>query len=291
MDLNEIMVFARVVEAGSFTSAARALEMPKSTVSRKVSQLEERLGARLLQRTTRKLSLTDAGRTYYHYAARMVAEVEEAERTITSLQATPRGRLRVSAPLSFGFLGPLLADFLGRYPEVQLDMVCTDRVIDLVEEGFDLAIRAGKLADSTLIARSLGGLRRIVVASPRYLKSRGTPRFPEQLATHDGIVFGAGADRARWRLEADGDSAEPTVPARMMVNDFDMLREAAIAGLGIAMLPVNVCNDDLRARRLKRVLEPWSSPETPIHAVYPSTRHISPKVSAIVEHLRACMAP
>ena len=159
MDLNEMLVFARVVQAGSFTAAAAALGMPKSTVSRKVSDLEERLHSRLLQRTTRKLSLTDVGRTYYDYCARIVGEVEDAERAVSTLQETPRGLLRVTAPINVAFLGPIVSDYLKRYPEVRLDLFCTGRTVDLVEERFDLGIRAGALADSTLIARRLGSAK------------------------------------------------------------------------------------------------------------------------------------
>jgi DNA-binding transcriptional LysR family regulator len=150
MDLNEIVVFARVVQAGSFTRAARELGMPKSTVSRKVAELEERLGSRLLQRTTRKLSLTDVGRTYHEHCARIVSELEEAERAVSSLQGKPRGLLRVTAPVNMSFLGPIIGDYLKRYPEVQLELFCTQRSVDLVEERYDVGIRAGSLADSTL---------------------------------------------------------------------------------------------------------------------------------------------
>ena len=166
MDLNEMLVFARVVQAGSFTAAAAALGMPKSTVSRKVTELEERLKSRLLQRTTRKLSLTDVGRTYYDYCARIAAEIDDAERAVSSLQATPRGLLRVTAPVNAAFLAPIVSEFLKRYPEVRLELFCTGRSVDLVEERFDLAIRAGTLAESTLIARSLGRATWFLVATP-----------------------------------------------------------------------------------------------------------------------------
>jgi len=179
MDLNETLVFARVVGTGSFTTAAAQLGMPKSTVSRKVSELEERLGARLLQRTTRKLSLTDAGRIYYEYAARIAGEVEDAERAVGSLQGTPRGLLRVTAPIAAAWLGPIVTDFLERYPEVELELFCTGRTVDLIEERFDLGIRAGALADSTLIAKALGKSKWFLVATPGYLKKRGRPRSPE----------------------------------------------------------------------------------------------------------------
>src|SRR6185369_3115761 len=170
MDLNEMLVFARVVQAGSFTTAATELGMPKSTVSRKVSELEERLGSRLLQRTTRKLSLTDVGRTYYDYCARIASEIEDAERAVSNLQETPRGLLRVTAPVNADFLGPIVSDYLERYPEVRLDLFCTARSVDLVEERFDLGIRAGALADSTLVARSLGEAKWFVAATPAYLR-------------------------------------------------------------------------------------------------------------------------
>src|SRR5882672_12732054 len=189
MDLNEILVFARVVQAGSFTMAAAQLGMPKSTVSRKVSELEERLRARLLQRTTRKLSLTDAGRTYYDYSARIVGEIEDAERAVSSLQQTPRGVLRVTAPVNVAFLGPIVSDYLKRYPEVRIDLFCTGRLVDLIEERFDLGIRAGLLGDSTLIARSLGNVKWFLVAAPAYLKKHGRPRSPDDLKKHDCLLF------------------------------------------------------------------------------------------------------
>jgi DNA-binding transcriptional LysR family regulator len=291
MDLNELLVFARVVEAGGFTAAAAALGMPKSTVSRKVSDLEERLQARLLQRTTRRLSLTDVGRTYYQYCARIVGELEEAERAVSSLQGTPRGRLRVTAPLNFGFLGPILSDYLGRYPEVQLELVCTDRVVDLVEERFDVGIRAGVLADSTLIARNLGSERSLLVASPSYLARRGRPGTPEELTAHDGLLFGAGLDRAHLRLQQGPRRAAIAVPPRLVVNDFEILHAGALAGLGIALLPIFRCAADVRAGTLERVLEPWDPPPIPIHAVYPSSRHLSPKVKRFLDHLQERMSP
>lgn len=291
MDLNEILVFTKVVEAGSFIGASRALEMPKSTVSRKVSELEERLGARLLQRTTRKLSLTDVGQAYYQHAARVVAEAEEAELVVGRMQEVPRGLLRVTTPINFGYLGPIVASFLARYPEVQIEMLCADRVVDLIQEGFDLAVRAGHLADSTLIPRSLGVLRSYVVASPAFLKKHGTPKQPRDLERLDCVVFGAGVNRSSWKLHGNRETLTVNVKARFTVNDFDFLEEAARAGLGVAMLPVFRCIEHIRAKRLERVLPDWCSPEIPIHAVYPSTRHLSPKVKAFLDHLRERMTP
>jgi len=291
MDLNEIVVFSKVVHAGSFTAAARELDMPKSTVSRKVSELEERLGARLLQRTTRKLSLTDVGQAYYQHAQRVVAEMEAAERAVTRMQDVPRGLLRVTTPLNFGFLGSIVTSFLKRYPEVQLDLMCADRVVDLIEEGFDLAVRTGHLSDSTAIARDLGGLKSYVVASPGFLKEHGTPKTPEDLVGVSCVVFGAGTDRTRWKLQRDGKETAINVTPRLTVNDFDFLEEATLAGMGVAVVPVFRCIRLLREGKLQRVLPEWCSAEIPLHIIYPSTRHLSPKVKAFTDHLREQMLP
>jgi DNA-binding transcriptional LysR family regulator len=299
MDLNEIAVFAKVVQAGSFTHAAAQLGMPKSTVSRKIAELEQRLDSRLLQRTTRKLSLTDAGRAYYDYCARIVSDIDEAERAVTSLQAIPKGLLRITAPINMGFLAPIISDYLKRFPEVNIDLFCTARTVDLVEERFDLGLRAGVLADSTLIARNLGTIKWFLVASPGYLKKRGRPRLPEDLKKHDCLLFGpTGHNTAELRLHnassgsADGEqSKQLTVPARIMTGDTGVLHAAAVAGLGIAVLPAFQCVADLRSRKLERVLTDWGPAATPMHIVYPSIRHVSPKVTSFVEHLQQRMTP
>lgn len=286
MDLNELVVFARVAQAGSFTAAARELAMPKSTVSRRIADLEARLGARLLQRTTRKLALTDAGLAYFEHAERAIGAAQEAELAVTRLQGTPRGLLRVTSPLSFQYLGPIVAEFLQRYPEVQLELVCTDRVVHLVEEGFDCAIRAGNLADSSLIARPVAALKSFLVASEAYLARRGTPSDVDALAQHDCLAFGAGVDRTTWRLESTDRRQVVALRPRLLVNDFDMLHDATVAGLGIALLPAYRCAEDVASSRLRRVLDGWSAAEVPIHVLYPSSRHLSPKVKAFVDHLR-----
>jgi DNA-binding transcriptional LysR family regulator len=291
MDLNEILVFTRVVQAGSFTKAAAELRMPKSTVSRKVSELEERLRARLLQRTTRKLSLTDAGRTYYDYGARIVGEIEDAERAVSSLQETPRGLLRVTAGLNAGWLGPIVADYLKRYPEVRIDLVCTERRVDLVDERFDVGIRSGPLADSTLIARSLGTVRWLFVATPAYLERRGRPKTPGDLKHHDCLLFGPVLRGATLHLERGDRSEQVAFTARMLVGDFGIQHASVAAGLGIGLMPAYQCMEDLRARRLERVLRDWDLPPTPVHAVYPSTRHLSPKVKSFLDHLQQRMTP
>jgi DNA-binding transcriptional LysR family regulator len=284
-DLNALHVFIKVVQTGSFTAAARALGMPKSTVSQRVLELEERLRARLLQRTTRTLSLTDQGRIYYDRCVRIIAEVEEADRAVTSLQERPCGLLRVTVPASTQFFGPVLADFQRRNGGVQLDVVCTDRLVNLVEESFDVAIRAGALSDSTLIVRNLGTVEQLLVASPRYLRERGRPRSPDALAKHDCLVFNVGSEPRIWRFTRGDEAREVRAAGALSVNDLDILHNAATGGIGMTMLPAFRCADDLRTERLERVLPDWELPATPIHLVYPSGRHLSAKVKALLDHL------
>src|SRR5262245_23330460 len=291
MDLNEIAVFTRVAQAGSFTAAARQLGMPKSTVSRRVSDLETRLNARLLQRTTRKLSLTDAGRTYFDYGVRIVNELDAAETAVGSLQARPRGLLRVSVGPNSAYLGDIVAGFMKRNPEVQLEVVSTGRNVDLVEERFDVAIRAGALADSSLVARPLGNATWLLVATPGYLKRRRHPRTPAELAEHDCLLFGSGSTSVEVRLERGDDVVQVKVSPRLLVNDFDIVHAAAAAGLGVAVLPAFRCVDDLRARRIQRVLHEWAPPAVPVHIVYPTARHLSAKVKTFVEFVQQRMSP
>jgi DNA-binding transcriptional LysR family regulator len=286
MDLGVITVFLRVVQAGSFSAAARQLAMPKSTVSRKVAELEAHVGARLLQRTTRKLALTDVGRIFYEHAARIAAEVDEAEQAIGLMQAKPRGLLRVTAPLSFAMLGPIIADYLRAHPDVQVELLCTDRSVDLVDERFDVAIRAGRLADSSLTARSLGSMKRVLVAAPSYCKRSGTPRSPAELEQHACIVFGAGSAPNEWSLQAGGKRSDVHVTPRLTVNDLEVLRATVLTGLGIALIPEFVCIDDIAHKRLRQVLPDWCSMATPVHALYPTARHLSPKVTAFVDLVR-----
>jgi DNA-binding transcriptional LysR family regulator len=290
-DLNEMLVFARVALTGSFTTAAADLGMPKSTVSRKVTELEARLNARLLNRTTRKVSLTDIGRTYYDYCARIAAEIEDAERAVTSLQEIPRGVLRVTTGPNVAFLAPILNDYMKRYPEVRVEVFCSGRAVDLIEERFDVAIRAGALGDSTLIARSLGQVRWFLVGTPAYLKKHGRPQSMDDLKRHDCIMFGTTSGGAGLRLQRGDKTVHVEPPARLMVNDFDLVHAAALAGLGLALLPAYLCLDDLRGKRLERVLRDWEAPSIPVHVVYPSARYISPKVKTFVDHLQERTTP
>jgi DNA-binding transcriptional LysR family regulator len=293
VDLNEIFIFAKVVQAGSFVRAARELAMPKSTVSRKVLELESRLGARLLQRTTRTLHLTDIGRTYYAHAQRILAELEAADAAVSQLQAEPRGLLRMAAPLNFGHLGPIGERFLARYPEVRLEIVCSDRLVDLIADGFDLAVRVGRLADSTLMARPLAVMRSVLVASPALLEPvREPPSAPEQLSSWPCLAFGSAAERSSWELSSRaGKTVSVRLEPRFVVNDFEVLISAAVAGLGLALLPAERCVEHLREGRLRRLLPEWSAIERPLSAVYPSGRHLSPKLAAFLAHLVESFSP
>ena len=291
MDLNEIAVFTRVVQAGSFTAAAKLLGMPKSTVSRKISDLEERLNARLLQRTTRKLSLTDAGRTYFDYGVRIVNEIEAAESAVGSLQEKPRGLLRVTTGTNPAWLGDIVVEFMKRNPEVQVELLATGRTVDLVDERFDVAIRAGALADSSLVARKLGNSTSFLVATPSYLKKHRRPRTPDDLEEHACLLFGTGSMNVELSLQRDNEKAHVPVAARLLVSDFDVLYSATVAGLGIGLVPAFRCLDDLRAHRLERVLREWSAPPVPVHVVYPTARHLSAKAKSFIEFLQQRMTP
>jgi len=284
VDLNEIVVFARIVQLESFSRASASLGMATSTVSRRVAALEERVGARLLQRTTRKLSLTDVGRVYYEHCARIVAELEEAQLSIAQLQSTPRGRLRVTVPLAFTVIGPIVAEYMALYPDVQVDLVCTDRRVDLVEERFDLAIRAGQMPDSTLVARRLGRVRRCLLAAPEVVERIGVLERPADLEHHPTIVFAP--EGSTWTLRSGAKSAEVTVRPRLVVNDYDMLRSVVREGVGIALMPKYQCAEELKTGRLRCVLEAWVAADVPLVALYPSTRYLSPKLIALLELLQ-----
>jgi DNA-binding transcriptional LysR family regulator len=291
MDLNDVAIFARVVRAKSFTAAANQLGMPKSTVSRKVSELEQHLGTQLLRRTTRAIHLTDAGIMFFQYAERIVADLDEASRAVSRLHQSPRGLLRVTVPLGLDFLGPIVHAFLAKHDEVQVEIVCSDRLVDMVNEGFDVAIRAGRLADSSLVGRPLCSMQNLVVASPSYLETRPAPSTPEDLLHHRCLVFGAGSDRGTWALR-DGDREFTTnVNSRLVVNDYHMLREAAVAGQGIALLPIDKCSEPLLKKELVRILPSWASRLIPLSVVYPATRLLSPKVKLFVDHIRTSLTP
>jgi DNA-binding transcriptional LysR family regulator len=288
-NLPDIAIFVRVVEASSFTQAAEALGVSQSVVSRSVTALESRLGVRLLNRTSRRLSLTEAGSELYRRASQALGELAEAELEITRYQAEPRGLLRVSAPTSFSLmhLGPLLQPFLLRNPGVRVNLQLDDRQIDIVEEGFDLAIRVARLADSTLVAQRLAPARQVVAASPAYLEKHGVPERPEDLVRHDCIVYTYGQSPGKWRFQPRG-AEEIVVPVQgtLQTNNGMVERAAALDGVGISMLPTFYVGDELRSGALRAVLTDFPPVELGIYAVYPERRNLSPKVRAYVDYLR-----
>jgi DNA-binding transcriptional LysR family regulator len=283
--MNEMVVFSHVVEAGSFSEAARRLTVSKSAVSKQVTALEQRLGAQLLHRTTRKLSLTETGRSFYERCAQIVREVEEAERAVIQAQATPQGLLRVNAPMSFGqlALAPALSPFLSRHPDLRVELVLDDRRIDVIEGGFDVTIRiASRLSDSSLIARRVSPTRIVVCGAPDYLARRGVPATPEQLAAHDCLVY---AYRDRWRFRGPAGEQSVDVAGRLLANNGDALREAALAGLGLVQLPGFIVGAELASGALLSVLEPFEDRSAAIWALYSPTRHLSGKVRAFIDFL------
>ncbi|MDE3177442.1 MAG: LysR family transcriptional regulator [Pseudomonadota bacterium] len=286
--------FVAVADARSFSEAARRLRVAKSVVSRQVAALEAALGVTLLNRTTRSLSLTEAGRGYYERIERVLADFEDADRAVSDTRAAPCGKLKVSAPLSFGFLhlAPALSDFLLRHPGVSMDVAMNDRFVDLVSEGFDLAVRVGTLADSSLIARRLAPARRVVCASPAYLAARGAPQTPDDLQRHECLFNGNLATGREWRfVGAKGAPWPVAVEGRLNLDNGDALRVAALHGLGLAILPTFIVGADLQSGALATVLADYLPQDLSINAVYPQVRHLSPTVRAFVDFLAARFGP
>lgn len=286
--LGAMAVFAQVVEAEGFSAAARQLGVAKSSVSKQVSRLEDELGVRLLNRTTRRLSLTEAGRTFFQGCQRVVAEASAAESAVTHLGAAPRGRLNVGAPMSFGLrhISPVLPLLLGRCPELTVDLALNDRFVDLVEEGFDVGVRIAHLKDSSLVARRLAPSRNVLCAAPEYLAAHGMPRTVEDLTAHECLLYSYQASGGKWRFVGPGGRREMRVRGRLRANSGESLLAAALAGYGIVRLPTFICGDALRDGRLIRLLPEWGDPqETAINAIYPASRNLSPKVRVFIDFL------
>ena len=293
-DFNAAMVLVRVVQEGSFRGAARALGMPKTTVSRKVAELEEQLGARLLERTTRTLSLTDAGTAFVEEAEAAIARLEAAGTAVTELGQAPRGKLRVTTTVPIGehFLAPVVAEFLAAHPSVEVMLHLTDRQVDLVGERFDVAIRTGALPDSTLVAKLLGiGFYR-VVASPEYLARHGTPRRPADVSAHHCLRLTklGTAVRTTWPFGKGKRATMVPVTGRFVSDDFVALRTAAERGLGIARLPMLVAHESVRAGRLVTMLDAHAPPATPLHLVHVGGRHLPPRTRAFLDFVEPRLA-
>lgn len=287
MKLEGIRTFVVIVEAGSITAAARRLGVAKSVVSHRLAELEDAVDARLIQRSSRRLSLTEQGAAFHRFCARMLAELDEAVSLIAETGHELRGPLRVAAPMSFGqlHLGPALFAFLAEHPGIQLDLDLNDRMVDLVGEGYDMAIRIGQLPDSSLVARRLVSTRNLLVASPDYARQHGLPRRVDELSGHRGILYSNVHPNDQLRFERDGGSVTGHFGTAMQINNGDVMRDAAIAGLGLAVIPDFIVWKAVRDGRLQTVELDGSLPEAGIHAVFPQKRHLPAKVRALLEHL------
>jgi DNA-binding transcriptional LysR family regulator len=284
--LDEMSAFAAVADGRSFTQAAKRLGVSGAQVSKLVARLEDRLGARLLNRTTRDVSLTDTGRAYLERARGLLEDFEALEGSVRD-QSGPRGLLQVSAPVSFGAsqLTPALLDFAAAYPEVSLDVSSTDRMVNLVEEGFDVGVRIGQLADSLFIARKLAAVRLVTCASPEYLARAGTPATPDDLAQHEAIIDTNAHDPLLWSYGAPSDRHEVRVHGRLRFGGADACVAAARRGLGVTLTPAFAAADDLRSGRLIPLLCAFEPPLIHVHAVYPHARHLAAKVRVFVDFL------
>ncbi len=286
--LTEMEAFVQVVDHGGFTDAARKMSLSKSAVSKHVSALEARLGVRLLNRTTRRVSPTELGLAYYDRARSVLAEAGEADRMVTAMQATPKGSLRVSAPVTFGVrpLAAVVADFLAAFPEVDVNLVLDDRFVEVVAEGFDLAIRIGVLADSSLKARKLAETRMVIAAAPAYLAAAGTPATIDDLTDHRLLHYSRLATGNFWRLRTpSGEERQVRVGGRLTVNNGEALMRAAEAGIGIALVPSFMIGDALASGRLVEILTNRAPEVFGVYALHPQGRFPQPKLRAFVDHL------
>jgi DNA-binding transcriptional LysR family regulator len=285
--LGPMRTFVRVVEAGSFTAVAAEQNTTQPTISRQVAALEDHLGARLLTRTTRALTLTDDGRAFYEHALRALEAIGEAENAVGRRQAKPSGSLRLAVPVVLGrrHIVPRLARFLARYPEVAIDLAMSDGFVDLVEQGIDLAIRVGEITDQSLVARKIGMVRRVTVASPAYLNAKGTPRTPDDLKRHDCIVYTRLTTGSRWHFESRDGPLSVTVSGRYRVDNSEAVREGVLAGLGIAVIPAFAFSDEIKRGTVKVLLKAYEPKLLPLNAVYPSRRYVPLRVRAMIDFL------
>jgi DNA-binding transcriptional LysR family regulator len=286
--IEEIQAFIHIVEAGSITAAAERLNLAKSAVSRRLSELEERLGVELFHRTTRKMTLTDSGQGFYERSVRIMADLEEAENAVSQAHHELSGELRVAAPLSFGImhLGPAITEFQKRHPAIRFDIDFNDRQIDLIEEGFDVGIRIAELEDSSLIARKLANNSVVVCASPGYLDKHGTPTIPEELIDHDCLTYSYLPNPNQWNfVDMLGQMQTIRVKSSMQSNSGNYLREAAIAGLGILRQPTFIAYEAIQKKELVPIMQDYEIPSVNAYAIYPPTRHLSQRVRTFIDFL------
>lgn len=288
MDLfNSIKMYVAVVEGGSFAAAADKLAISRAMVSKQIQKLEEHLGTRLLNRTTRRLNMTETGREFYERSTQIMSDLDEATQIAGQMTRTPQGVLRITIPLSYGQhrLATIIGDYAQIHPQVQLDISLSDRKLDLIEDGFDLAIRIGSMPQSDLIARKIGGVRSIVCASPAYLARYGIPKTPAELGQHTCLGYtltGGGTD---WSFESADGPVNIPIKGQIRADNGDIIRLAALSGAGVLFQPHFIVGEDLEHGRLLRLLPEWQSAELGIYAVYPSRKHLSAKVRTFVDFL------
>ncbi|HSW13083.1 MAG TPA: LysR family transcriptional regulator [Solimonas sp.] len=286
--LTSIGIFSRVVTAGSFTTAARQLEISPAAVSKHIQALEDWLGAQLLNRTTRRISLTEFGTTFHRESGHLLDELERLRNEATSHKLVPRGRLRVAAPVSFGVLhlAAAVADYQAAYPSVDIDIELSDKVVNLIEEGFDVGIRIGNLRDSTLIARRIADNRFVLCAAPAYIEAKGAPDHPDELTRHACLEYSYSSAPGSWIFESPtGDEITVNVQGRLRANNGEFLTGAALKGLGIMLAPDFIARPHLAAGSLVPVLAHFVPRRSAIHAVYPANRHLSSKVRTFIDFL------
>ncbi|RZN16447.1 LysR family transcriptional regulator [Bradyrhizobium sp. Leo121] len=282
-----LRAFVRVVETGSFAEAGRQLRLSRSAVSKYVAELEESLGVQLLNRTTRHVSTNESGQMYFERALSILSELDAADQAVSQAQSAPHGLLRVNAPMSFGTLrlGPAVADFMGKYPKIQLQLVLSDDLLDPVQDGFDVTLRIAELESSSLIARRIVPIDRIVCASPDHLAEHGTPTHPRDLREHVALTYGFLLTGNQWKLTgADGDHwIQPSWS--LCANNAEVLRDVAVKGHGIALIPTFIAGDALHTGALKTILSDYHAPPLTLYAIYPPTRHLSVKVRLFIDFL------
>ncbi|WP_419963173.1 LysR family transcriptional regulator [Pantoea vagans] len=292
MQIEDLRIYITVIHAGNFTAAAEQLMLSKQYVSRRMAALEASLGVRLLIRNTRKLSVTDAGLLFAQHAQRILDEIQEAELAVSEQQQALRGTFRINLPMSFGMshLSPLIAEFLSHHPALQFQIELADRYVDVIGEGVDMAIRIGTLADSTLIARPLGELKRVICCSPDYLKRAGTPQHPDELLQHACLRYGREGQNG-WELQVNGKAKWLAVQGPMVSNNGEVLRDAALAGLGLVLLPAFIVESALQKGELVTVLDGCQPPPLSLNAVYPQHRQRSEVNRQLLGFLQTRLAP
>jgi DNA-binding transcriptional LysR family regulator len=285
--LESLRAFVKVVQHGGLSAAARDLRLSRSAVSKYLIDLETDLGVQLLVRTTRNASPTENGLAYYERVVAILSEIDEADAAVGSLQAEPRGILRVNAPMSFGtlHLGTAIADFMEKYPELKIQLVLSDELIDPVREGFDVTLRIADLSSSSLIARKILPAPRVICASPSYLQRRGTPQHPDELREHECLTYGHLATGHQWKLTGPDGDHWIQIPWTLCTNNAEVLRDAAVKGRGLALLPTFIAGDDLQTGALMTVLKEYKAPEISVYVIYSQTKHLSVKIRVFIDFL------